>query len=861
MGLLFLETQADVQYQQRQEAEAYHKAGCKLCPLAKIKENCNPDMPASGAPDPLVYILGEGPGAAEDEDGVQFVGKSGQFLRARIPRQMKSRVRFNNVVRTRPPGNATPDYVAVECCRPSIIADIERTKPKAIFGFGNVPLNWASGFSGPMAWRGRKMPVTVGRHTCWFYSFMHPAFILRQGDQSEDAFAFTMDMKRAFAEVEDLPEAVVHTEADAEQGIECLTSIVAIKQAFRWAATRPLIGVDLETNRLRPYEAGAKILTAGLSDGHRSIAFPIDHPQANFRKNERDDLVNIFMRFLEQYSGIKAVHMLSFELEWLGVKLGRSVIRAGKWEDTATQASIIDERTIKVKPGPLSLEFLVQQYFGFNLKKLSGIDTSRGRAKLENERLPVVLRYNAMDAKYHALLWGKQHKRIASEGLQVPYQLALRAVPTVVLSQIKGMPVDQKEVILLKKKYEARVADIEKQITALSIVKKFKKLKSIEFNPGSGHDVLFVFWDMLKRKECQIYDRKAKKDRLSVDEEILKQIDHPLSPLVIAFRKASRQLSTYILPLVPKIKQSVIFSDTKVHTVFNTILTRTGRLSSDSPNMQNYPKRSEEGKEVRKPFKAKPGDLVVAIDLGQIEARVIAMATKDPRFCKALWEDFDVHMDWAERIAYEYPARIGGKKFLKDKKVLKTFRTDIKNQWTFPLFFGATLDSAASYLNIPASNLRVPYNQFWKEFSGVKDWQETLMDDYRRDGYVQTLTGRRRHAPISLNKVINSPIQGTAAEIVKTAMAQLSEIGDWALQPELNIHDDLTWISVPEDDVESHVEKALNIMLDPPFGFINVPITAEVSLGPNWADLHEEGVFSSQTWFKDKKRKRPSYAR
>src|SRR5262249_24680858 len=155
-----------------------------------------------------------------------------------------------------------------------------------------------------------------------------------------------------------------------------------------------------------------------------------------------------------------------------------------------------------------------------------------------------------------------------------------------------------------------------------------------------------------------------------------------------------------------------------------------------------------------------------AFDYGQIEARVIAMFTKDKSFCKALWDRYDVHGAWAERIATDYPARIGGRKMLTDQKAMKDFRTDIKNQWTFPLFFGAKLSSVAEYLSRPETVLRPHYDDFWEEFEGVYRWQKELLNFYRQHGYVEALTGRRRRGPMSPNQVYNTPVQATAGEIV-----------------------------------------------------------------------------------------------
>ncbi len=226
------------------------------------------------------------------------------------------------------------------------------------------------------------------------------------------------------------------------------------------------------------------------------------------------------------------------------------------------------------------------------------------------------------------------------------------------------------------------------------------------------------------------------------------------------------------------------------------------------------------------------------------------MATKDKAFCKALWENYDVHMEWAERLAYAYPARIGGKQMLKDKEAMKTFRTDIKNQFTFPLFFGAKLSSAAGYLHIPERVLAKYYDDFWEEFDGVYRWQQDLLTFYQKYGYVECLTHRRRRGPLSTNQIYNSPIQGTAADVVLDAMSRLSETGDPDLQPEINIHDDLTFLRVPTKRVDVVAEKIIEHMLAVPFDWVNVPISVEMSLGSNWADLKEVGVYTSDNWGK-----------
>lgn len=846
MGLFFAEQAGD--FQARSETAVLQQLGCKACPLQTRPGRMEP----TGSNKPVIYMCGEAPGKTEVEQGKQFVGVSGQVLRELIPKGWEKDLRWNNTVRSNPANNETPSREAIECCRPSIVLDIEQTKPRAIFGFGNTPLHWVSGFSGITLWRGRRMPVKVGNHTCWFYAFQHPASFLHQRRPTDDGYLseehrmLEFDLRRAFAEVEHLPMPVVHTPEMARVGVECVTNIRQIEKALQWASRQSYVGVDYETNCLRPYQKDAAILSAAVGTLERAFAFPMFHPGAGYGRTEIEDVLDLWKRFLLSAPCRKIVHNLAFEQEWSGYFFGTETLRARPWEDTANAAAIIDERRGKQKPGCFSLEFLVQQYFGFNVKKVSNVD----RQRLTQTPLETVLTYNGIDAKYHAGLWEKQWEVIKQEGLEEAYELAVRRVPTVTLSQLKGTPVDQTRVKQLQKKYGALVEKAETTIAKLPIVKEFERKKGKPFNPYSGPDVIYVFDKMLRRPEVMVVDKYSKKERKSADESVLSQIDHPLADAVLDLRSYSGTKSKYIDALLEGSENSVLHPDGLAHTQYNTFFSEGGRLSSEEPNLQNFPMRDEKTKEVRSSIVAERGCGVLKFDYGQIEARVLAMITNDKRFCQALWENHDVHLAWAERIAYDYPARIGGKKNLTDKKVMKDFRTDIKNQWTFPLFFGAKVESAAGYLKIPTHIVRPHYNAFWKEFAGVKAWQEQLLKFYQEYGYVSCLTGRRRRGPLTTNQIFNSPVQGTAAEIVLDAMSRLSETGDPELQPEVNIHDDLTFLRVPEKRVDVVAEKIIGHMLAVPFPWINVPISVEMSYGKNWAGLEEIGTYSSHEWKK-----------
>lgn len=834
--------------------ETLHRLRCKLCTLADVRGNQHPYMEATGTTKPIVYMLGEAPGETEDEEDEQFVGESGQLLRARIPKNWQDRVRWNNTVRCRPPKNRLPTERETECCRPFVSEDIAKHKPKAVFGFGATPLSWV-GVSGSISdWRGRRTPVNIGGHACWYYAFHHPAYLLRLrkfrgkpsliGSELERAFVF--DLKRAFAEVESLPDAVIHDEKMVREGVEILTGetgdLERLKNLLAWAKRQKLVGVDYETQGLRPYQEDARILTIGSGTKDLSFAFALHHREAKWKPSELKLVEDLWVDFLMS-DVLKVVHQLAFEQEWSAVVWGNKVLRGGEWGDTISQAAVIDERKgeqrQKGRGGPLSLDFLVRQYFGINLKALSHLD----RGHLEREPLEAVLNYNAPDAKYHCLLFNAQQEVLERIDQVKQYKMMLRRVPTCVKTQIKGVPILRSESKRLADKYMGIIEPTLDEISALGVVKKFTKLSGHDFNPESNKHVTKLLRDHMKRREGLRDGGKY-----SVDEETLKSIDHPLCALLLKLRKARKKYSTYVY-------QDAIWPDGLLHAQFQTVFHEARRLSCVEPNLQNMPKREEESREIRRQIKAPKGQVVASFDYGQIQFRGIAMTSKDKSIIKSLWERYDVHQYWADRIAHAYPARIGGKQHLGDWKLgkqshMKKFRSDIKNQWTFPLFFGATLERVCEALEIPEDYVRPEYNAFWKMFSGVREWQEEMVKFYHDYGYVEDLAGFRRHAPLTRNQIFNTPIQSLEGVIVMDGMNRLSEYADkWGdeYQPNIQIHDDLTFF-LNADELDDYADKIITEMLKVPFKFVNVPITVELSIGPDMFTMEEIMTASSDQW-------------
>lgn len=255
--------------------------------------------------------------------------------------------------------------------------------------------------------------------------------------------------------------------------------------------------------------------------------------------------------------------------------------------------------------------------------------------------------------------------------------------------------------------------------------------------------------------------------------------------------------------------------------------------SADSPNLQNLP--SKTGKEPRSVFRAPEGHVLVCCDYGQIEARLIGAASQDHNFCSALWENYDVHMEWAKKIAEAYPKVVGGISKLEDHKALKTFRSKVKNLWVFPAFYGASYKSISAGIGVPTDLTEELFDEFWSQFSGVRKWQRWLLRRYNELGYVESLFGRRRHAPLTANAVYNSPIQSSASDICVLSMVELNKLG---LDVVLNVHDEIGFY-IPESQLEEQVDVIVREMTRPKLPWLNIPISVEVKVGLNWFEMEE----------------------
>ena len=359
------------------------------------------------------------------------------------------------------------------------------------------------------------------------------------------------------------------------------------------------------------------------------------------------------------------------------------------------------------------------------------------------------------------------------------------------------------------------------------------QLAGTTFNINSPRQVGEVLFDQLK------LDPKAKKSKsgqYTTSEEVLQALKetHPIVGKILDQRELKKLISTYISALPSYINPNT----GKIHTTYNQTVTATGRLSSSNPNLQNLPIRSERGQLIRRAVIADEGCLFLSADYSQIELRLLAHMSQDPHLLEAFRGGQDIHAATAAKI-FRTPI----------DQVTKDQRRRAKTA-NFGIIYGISAFGLSQQLDCPRAEAKALIDDYFAAFPQVIDFIESQKQFAREHGYVETLFGRRRYlADINSHNAtvrsfaernaVNSPIQGTAADIIKMAMItiskRLNEFNDPRLQLTMQIHDELCF-NVPENLIEQVQQMVVNEMQN--IVQLTVPLIAEAGSGHNWLDAH-----------------------
>lgn len=378
---------------------------------------------------------------------------------------------------------------------------------------------------------------------------------------------------------------------------------------------------------------------------------------------------------------------------------------------------------------------------------------------------------------------------------------------------------------LIDKSYLEKLAtEINSEIG--KIEKEIYKSVGHEFNLNSPKQLSGVLFG-----ELGLTPFKKGKEHASTNEETLNELAgaHPAIELLLKYRELFKLKSTYVDTLPP-----LLDKNNRVHTTYHSDATKTGRLSSKNPNLQNIPVKGEWGIKVREAFIAPQGSKLISADYNQIELRVMAHLSHDKNLVEIFKKGEDIHTRTAAEILDKKPEEITKD----DRRIAKMVN--------FGIMYGISPYGLSRQLKIDRDVAKQIIDKYFEEFSGVKAWLEKTLSDAYAKGYVETLGGFRRYLvelkqgnyrvrAAGERQAINAPVQGTAADIIKAAMMKLSpKLGPHETKMILQVHDELVF-EVPDTEVEQ-ITPVIKELMENSFK-LSVPVTVEMKMGQNWGQM------------------------
>lgn len=402
------------------------------------------------------------------------------------------------------------------------------------------------------------------------------------------------------------------------------------------------------------------------------------------------------------------------------------------------------------------------------------------------------------------------------DGIEMPL------VPVLAKMERAGMLVDPDRLHSLSEGLATQITEVERSIRDLA--------GDETFNIGSPMQLSHVLFDVMGLPTKGL--KKTKRGYYSTNAKVLSDLarDHEIVRLILDWREKSKIKSTYLDTLGPLRR-----GDGRVHTTYNQTITATGRLSSSDPNLQNIPTRSELGRTVKTAFSAGEGSVFLAVDYSQIELRLLAHLSGDEHLVRAFNEGEDFHAETAARV-FGVPV----------SEVTPDLRSRAKAV-NFGIVYGQQAYGLSQSLHISMAEARDMIDRYYEAYPGVRTFLDNVVARAKQTGYAETMYGRRRHIPELKAKnpqlrgfgertAMNHPMQGTAADIIKIAMARVSrrlEEEGFAAHMILQVHDELDF-ECPVDEVErltTMVRDVMEHVVD-----LRVPLIAEASTGITWAD-------------------------
>jgi len=608
-------------------------------------------------------------------------------------------------------------------------------------------------------------------------------------------------------------ESVDLPTAGPQANYHTITSLTALETLLKKLAQAKEVAVDTETTSLNALEA--ELVGVSLcAEAGEAYYLPLGHTGANEKNLPFDEAVAALRKLLSDPKVQKFGQNLKYDLEVLH--------RYDIDIEPVSFDSMLASYLLNPSGREHSLNFLAMKHFDHAMQPITDLIGS-GRKQTTFDTVPVeqAAYYAAEDADYTYRLRGALAPEIDQYELHnLYYNYELPLIKVLADMEEAGIRVDAEFLGELSVEMEKKLDILKGEIY---------KDAGGEFNINSTQQLSHVLFDKLG---LPTKGKTAKKTAYSTDQRVLEELAlvHPFAQLVLDFRQLTKLKSTYV-DAIPKL---ISPRSGRVHTSFNQAVAATGRLSSTDPNLQNIPVRTEEGREIRKAFIPRDKDykLLVA-DYSQIELRILAHYSNDKGLISAFNNAEDIH---ARTAAEVYGVDIN--------EVTSEQRRAAKTA-NFAVIYGVSAYGLSQQSELDLTGARQFIDTYFERYPGIRDYMENTKKSAREKGYVTTLLNRRRYLPeinsrnynvrqFAERTAINTPIQGTAADMIKLAMVKIHrKMAGMRSKMVLQVHDELVF-DAHKDELDG-LKKLVTTAMEKAIK-LSVPVVVDVGVGENWLE-------------------------
>jgi DNA polymerase-1 len=612
-------------------------------------------------------------------------------------------------------------------------------------------------------------------------------------------------------------QAAAPLKEDSATHYETVLTWDAFDRWFKKIDQAELTAFDTETTSINYMEA--EIVGFSLSVNANEAAYiPVahDYPGAPDQL-PRDEVLAKMRGWLEDDNKKKVGHHLKYDAHILA---RYDIGLKGMQYDSMLESYVLNSVATRH-----DMDSVARQYLGRETIHYEDV-AGKGAKQLTFNQvdLNTAAPYAAEDAdvtlQLHQTLWSQlsEYPRLRSVYVDIEQPL----VPILLEMEETGVLVDRKMLATQSGELAKKMIELEG---------KAHELAGGPFNLGSPKQLQEILFERLGLPVV----RKTPKGQPSTAEDVLVELadEYALPAVIIDYRSVSKLKSTY----TDKLPLQIDAATGRIHTSYHQAVAATGRLSSTDPNLQNIPIRTPEGRRIRQAFVAPPGQVLLAADYSQIELRIMAHLSADPGLVQAFAEEQDVHRATAAEVFGVALAEVSGDQRRSAKAI------------NFGLMYGMSAFGLAKQLGISRGEAQEYVNLYFDRYPGVKAFMDTIRERASKDGYVETVYGRRLYLPeindrnanrrqYAERTAINAPMQGTAADIIKRAMIS---VHGWLRKEQpgarmiMQVHDELVF-EVDKDQVEPVRERVIELMCAA--ASLEVPLKVDVGTGLNWDEAH-----------------------